>query len=62
MPCSGRHGKAGQAQTEALWQHDRAMWFAAHHIKWSPNACTEEALRRRRVLAWQEDHPEDAGR
>lgn len=31
------------------WQHDRTMWFAAQHIKWSPNACTEEALRRRRV-------------
>ena len=28
------------------WQHDRAMWFASQHIKWSPSACTEEARRR----------------
>jgi len=28
------------------WQHDRAMWFAARDIKWSPSACRDEARRR----------------
>jgi hypothetical protein len=31
------------------WNHDRAMWFASQHIKWSPNACTDEARRRAKV-------------
>jgi len=31
------------------WQHDRAMWFASQHIKWSPSACTDEARRRAKV-------------
>jgi len=28
------------------WNHERAMWFAARGIKWSPSACTDEARRR----------------
>jgi len=40
------HDGTGLYNAWREWNHDRAMWFASQHIKWSPSACRDEARRR----------------